>query len=130
MYLKSPKVIVWEEMPYPTCFQLDLFKARLKDITHPRKSYVMVVNLINTPRPDSVYRSELVNFLKANRGLIKRYFLATGNIGLINICVELTAKIAGVHDISTFTTFDQAIRKGESYASSRLISDPSKLKQN
>ncbi|WNJ17260.1 hypothetical protein [Pontibacter sp. G13] len=121
MYLYRPQLIVWNEMPFTTLFQLQLFKAKLREITQTGGQYVMVVNLTKTHRAGSAYRAELVRFIKSNKGVITKYYLATGSIRIINICVELVAKVAGIYDAELHGTFEQALERAERHEAVALL---------
>ncbi|WNJ17259.1 hypothetical protein [Pontibacter sp. G13] len=124
MYFESPQIMVWNEMPMTTLFQLELFKARYAEVTVGKDRFSMVVNIVRTQFPGSEYRSSLIHFLLKETQQVNCFFMATGNSRLKNASTSLIAKIAGVNHVEIYSTYQKALEKARAFEAQRLAKRP------
>src|SRR5262245_39902898 len=87
VYLHSPGVVMYREVPVPTLFQLDVFQGKLTELTRSMDSYALLVDLTEAAPPTAEIRAHLRIAFSA-RTNIRICAVFTGRNFMLNVAAK------------------------------------------
>lgn len=104
----APGIIRWNEVPVMSIFQLDLFEARLNELTRDLDSFKVLIDATTTQTPGAEVRAKLKKIFNSQPRL-KRAALFTGKNMVANVAATIIVRHFGLKSFSLHTTIEEAL---------------------
>lgn len=101
-------IIVWQEVPVMTVFQVEKFGEKVAELASRLPSFRYLVDLREAPLPGPEIRAKLVSIFRSDPKP-KRVAVFTGRNFLVNIACKFVFTAAGLTDFSIHKTEEQAL---------------------
>jgi hypothetical protein len=108
VYVHSPGVIMYREVPVMTLFQLGLFEEKLNELSAALDSYALIIDLTETEAPSAPIRARLKE-LFVGQTKMRQTVVYTGKNFMLNVAAKFVLAQAGLRSFSVHKTREQAL---------------------
>jgi hypothetical protein len=108
VYVISDGIVMWDEVPVMSDFQLDLMGDKLTEITAGMKSFKMLVDITQTGIATAENRAKL-RALFTHREKLERLAVFTGKNPVVNIGARFVLRAVHTKPYSMHTTKEEAL---------------------
>jgi hypothetical protein len=108
VYVLSPGVIMYREVPIQTVFQLDRFEEKLNELAAAVEGYALVIDLTEAEVPGAAIRARLKK-LFGGQPKLGRTVVYTGKNFMLNVAAKFVLGGAGLRSFSVHKTREQAL---------------------
>jgi hypothetical protein len=108
IYLYAPDIILWQEVPVMTVFQVEKFAEKVDELRRGLTSFRYLIDLREAPLPAPEVRAKLVSVFKDDAKL-RDLAVFTGKNFLVNIACKFVFTAAGLRGFTIHKTLEQAL---------------------
>lgn len=103
----APGIVYWRELPVQSAFHLELFEARIHELTAGRP-YHLLIDLLVVQPPSAESRAALRRTFTRLHG-INRVAVFTGRNFMLNVAAKFVLTNAGIKNFAVYRTLEEAV---------------------
>jgi hypothetical protein len=107
VYVYAPGILMYQEAPVMSTFQLDLFEERLNELSAGMDSYLLLIDLTEVEPPGAEIRKRLKQ-LFGGQTKLKKTAVFTGRNFMLNVTAKFVLGGVGIRNFTVHKTLEEA----------------------